>query len=495
MNTRPLLSRNVFLLAASYVAIVLIVLIAYLYVISFSLGYRMVIVVHGGALFFLGCAIFLKQLRRFLIFVAVFCIPLQFGYHLIHEPVTAMESQPFVSGIRIDSVDVILMLLYAHWAVLISRDKGRRRVRLGHPIGTLLLIWIVYCFVASLWTSVQWRYSLFEVIELTKGFLLYLYVVNNTASKEDFLAVVYGLFANTLAHGGYLLMQYVTGLNYSIHGVLFGHIGPEGFRSVGFFGSPDAASALISVVFPVGVAYFLCFTGRTRRSGIAVSLILLVIAVMCTKVRASGFAILISSFTILWLCYWRGWISSWRLTQMILVGAVLLALISPFVVERFRTGTYGADRIPLMLTAVNMIKDQPVLGVGVNNYAFRVEHYVPLKLKYTWSYIVHNEYLLRLAETGAVGFLLYYSLLLAVMVRLWRTTRSPDVWIFVVSAGFLAALIGSLPHRLVSFYHYLNFFLQWCVVLALTQVMTTFEQERQTAIEANPESGEERKAA
>jgi O-antigen ligase len=116
-------------------------------------------------------------------------------------------------------------------------------------------------------------------------------------------------------------------------------------------------------------------------------------------------------------------------------------------------------------------------------------------MKYAWTYIVHNEYLLRLAETGIIGFLLFYFLVLVVIIRLWRTARSPDPWIFVVSGGLFAALIGSLPHRMVSVYHYLSFFLQWCVVLALTQVMTVFERERVTEIEAGPSSGEEKEAA
>lgn len=493
MNIGTLSSRNVLLLMASFVAIALI---SYFYVISFSLGWRMIAVVHGGAAFFLGCAWFSRDLPRFLLFVAIFCIPLQFGYHVIHDPVLTMESQPFVSGTRIDSVDVVLILLYVHWAVLLSRDKGARRIRLGHPVGTLLLIWIVYCFVSSLWTSVLWKYSLFECVELSKAFLLFLYLVNNVSSRQDFLAVVYGLFANTMTHGAYLVGQYVTGLNYTLHGelsTLFS--GPEDFRAVGFFGGPDGASVLISVVFPVGVAYLVCFPGRLRRICAVAAVILLVLGLLCTKIRAGWLAVLVSSVTVLWICYLRGWISSRRITKFVFIGVVLLVLISPFVVERFRLGSYGHARVPLVLTAVNMIKEHPVLGVGINNYAFRVAPYIPFKLRYAWTYIVHNEYLLMLAETGAIGFLLYYSLLLLALVLLWRITRSSDKWLFVVSAGFFAALIGSLPHRMFSIYHCLNFFLQWCVVLALTQAMTTFERERRAAIEANAESRKEKEAA
>ncbi len=486
MNSDTLSPRNIFLFMAAFVAIAVF---AYFYVASFALGYRAVFVMHGGAVLFLGCAIFLRNLSRFLLFAAVFCIPLQFGYHIIHQPVLEIESQPFVAGIRIDCVDVILVLLYAHWAVLISRDKGRRRVRFGHPIGTVLLIWIAYCFVSSFWTSVQLRYSIFEVIELLKGYLFYVYLVNNVSSKEDFLAVVYGLFASTVAHALYIVVQYITKMNYTVHAELVEYVGPEGFRSAGFFGSPDAASAFISIIFPVAVAYFVCFRGELRRLGTLVLIGLFGIAIMCTKVRATGFAVLISSVSILWICYLRGWMSSRRMTKLVLVGGLLLLLVIPFSVERFRTGTYGEDRIPLLLTAVNMFKEHAALGVGTNNYAFRVAPYIPLKMKYSWTYIVHNEYLLRLAETGVIGFLIYYFLILLVFIRLVQSTGSPDPWVFVVSAGLLAAMIGSLLHRMVSIYHYVSFFTEWCVIMAMAEVMFTFERERRAKASAGAKSG------
>ena len=138
-----------------------------------------------------------------------------------------------------------------------------------------------------------------------------------------------------------------------------------------------------------------------------------------------------------------------------------------------------ATRVPLMYTAVNMIKDNWLMGVGVNNYPFhQITRHVPLHLRYAWSYIVHNEYLLRLAETGIIGTLLYYTLTLLMMIKLWRSTRSSDPWVFLVSAGLFAAMIGSIPHRVVSYYHYVNFFMQLCVVLALTQYMGTLDMRK-----------------
>ena len=57
------------------------------FVYAFTLGWRAVALFPLGVGFLLTCALFLGRLRDFLLFLVVFMIPLQFGYHLVHQPV------------------------------------------------------------------------------------------------------------------------------------------------------------------------------------------------------------------------------------------------------------------------------------------------------------------------------------------------------------------------------------------------------------------------
>jgi O-antigen ligase len=210
----------------------------------------------------------------------------------------------------------------------------------------------------------------------------------------------------------------------------------------------------------------------------AAGLFLVLMAMMFTKVRAAGFAVLVSSSTLLFVSFIRGRISSGTFLKAVTAGLIIMVVTAPLVAHRFETGTWGEDRAPLMATAIQMIKDHWILGVGVNNYPFDILQYVPPRLRGTWSYTVHNEYLLRWSETGAIGFLIYYTLNVVLGLKLWRLTRSQDPWIFVVAAGLFSWLIGSIPHRIFSYYHYINWFLQFCVILALTYLASTLEAAR-----------------
>jgi hypothetical protein len=62
-------------------------------------------------------------------------------------------------------------------------------------------------------------------------------------------------------------------------------------------------------------------------------------------------------------------------------------------------------------------------------------------------------------------------MLAVAMTQFWKVRRSSNLRVYAFSVGLFADLVGSLPYRMVSFYHYLNLFLQLCVVLAVASVL------------------------
>jgi len=465
-----------------------LLLLAYVYVTAFSIGWRMVAVVHAAVFFFLGCAVFMRNLSSVFLFALICCIPLQYGYHVSYHPLVGVESRPFSSGIRIDVTDVFLGLLYVRWLFLAGlRGEKRFPVTIGGTIGAILLLWIGYLLFAALLKSTNPQYSIYEVVELFKAFLLFFYLVNNVQTERDLKIVVYALFSVTVAHALYICFQTVTGINYDLHGVASTHnVELEGFRPAGFFGSWDASAILISMVLPVGLAFFIIKRDSPHRWLGLAGLIVVVIALLFTKVRATWLAVCVSTLMVLWLTSFRQRISARSVGKAIAAALAILILASPFIGRRLLSGTYGEDRLPLIYTAVNMIKDNWLLGVGLNNYFFHIDQYMPLSSGEEWRYTVHNEYLLWLAETGIFGFLLYYLLLLLAIARLWRTTQSTNPWIFAVSVGFCAALVASLPNRVLTFYHFLNTFLMYSVVLALTYCAKRLDDASAEEAEPSP---------
>lgn len=455
------------------------VLLGYAYVYAFAAGKKMVFILHASGFLFFGTALFLRDFKSFLVFSLIAAVPLQLDYHLLYEPLKGIESTPFMAGITVDITDLILLVLYAHWLMVLSVTRGRHSLTIAGPFGTVLLLWITYVFVSGLLVSEHFQYTFYEFVALFKGFLIFFYLVNNATTHKDLRIIVYGLFAGTLAHAVYIILQYVTGLNYTLHGEFQAYVGPEGYRSIGFFGSPDAAASMMSLVLPVGLAYFVVVGTQFKRAWAMSAIFMVIIALLFTKVRAAWGAVLVSSVTLLLVGSLRGRISSRTLAKAATAAMIVVVLISPLVAKRFEVGTWGEDRAPLMLTAVNMFKDHWVFGVGANNYPLGIKQYVPPRMRTAWSYTVHNEYLLRLAETGLIGFILYYWLNLILALKLWKVTRSRDPWLFLVSAGLFAAMVGSVPHRIFSLYHYLNFFMQFCVILALGHLASSLDSSKQ----------------
>jgi O-Antigen ligase len=472
-----------------FLLFLLFAVVGLLYLAMFATGGKPIVVAYLLSALFLGFALSIRHVRPYLIFVLILCIPLQLGHHILYDPVKGMESTPFMSGIRVDITDLILLALYAHWIAAASFTKRMPRLKIGHPFGAILLIWIIFQFLSSSVTAVHFRYSVYECISLFKGFLLFFYLVNNTSSMEDLRLIVYALFAATMEHALYVVWQYATGLNYALDGTLTTYVGPEGFRSVGFFGDPDSAAAMMSVVFPMALACYFIIRKRSSRFWLIAGMFLVLIAIMFTQVRSAGFAVIVSSVTLLLLAYMRRRINSALFFKVGVSVTILLVAISPFVIHRFEVGTWGQDRWPLMVTAWQMIKSHWILGVGVNNYQFEITKYLPLSLRQTWEYIVHDQYMLIWAETGLFGFLIYYTLNLVLGIKLWRLTRSESPWIFIVSAGLFSWLIGSIPHRIFSLYHEINLYLLFCVVLALTYLASTLNSGTASAPGTNPEPG------
>lgn len=102
----------------------------------------------------------------------------------------------------------------------------------------------------------------------------------------------------------------------------------------------------------------------------------------------------------------------------------------------------GMGRNNFWKEAEGMIRDFPILGVGLNTYTEVAPHY-----KVTWGGYPHNCYLQMAAETGLVGLFCF----IWIIARLyWNSLRNltliKDFYLNAISLGFLAGLFGYLCH-------------------------------------------------
>jgi O-antigen ligase len=95
-----------------------------------------------------------------------------------------------------------------------------------------------------------------------------------------------------------------------------------------------------------------------------------------------------------------------------------------------------------MQMAWRVISDSPILGVGAGAYAFVFRQYLTPGLRQNWLFVVHNEYLLRWAETGIIGLSSLLAFWLGAFRVAMRASHASDRTTIALGVGCSAAVIA-----------------------------------------------------
>jgi O-antigen ligase len=142
-------------------------------------------------------------------------------------------------------------------------------------------------------------------------------------------------------------------------------------------------------------------------------------------------------------------IFSWKL--IFVIGPV--AVISMFIprissrILNITNSSQDASRISLWKTAIKMIKDHPILGVGNGNYVSRYDEYVKRypELKYPWftHYPCHNSYLKVASEMGIFGIISFVCMLAFSLIRVKQVvSNAKDKFYRYFCIGIFASMVG-----------------------------------------------------
>jgi O-antigen ligase len=261
--------------------------------------------------------------------------------------------------------------------------------------------------------------------------------------------------------------------------------GPAGLgRTGGTVGPPNAAAGYLGVLLPAAAAVLLTRLGRGQKILAAAALGLGLLALLFTFSRGGWIACAVALAGLGGLAWWRGWI---KLPVVLLLAAgagLVLVLAQDLIVARWLTNDPTAGRVPLLQMAGRIIADHPLLGVGANNFSVVLPHYVTPEFSGDWIYIVHNKYLLVLAEAGLGGLLAFLWFLAATVRQAWQRGRLADPLLGPLAWGLAAALTGRLIHmNMDTFKDRPSTQLLWVVaalVAALTGIGVPQAQEERT---------------
>jgi O-antigen ligase len=355
----------------------------------------------------------------------------------------------------------------------------RRRIQFPVPFRILLF----FCIWAALSTALSpFPGDTTALIDLAKITLVFLVAVNvlwHRQALRIFLLAYVTCFALYPVRG--------TIFNYYIYG--YADFGRPSWRLL--FGNANDMAALTLLALALAAGFLQKDAPRLIRFGAFLACLVFPFVVLLTQSRA-GFLGL-AAFGM--LAVFSG--GRHRLRVVVALIAIALAVIAVAPTDvwqrvsglRYGTATATIDmmdpegsageRWRIALTALEIIRDHPVLGVGIGRYHEANVAYSPL----IGSKSVHNTYLEVLAETGAPGAFLFLWFLITLILRARRTRRdahalreSPE-WrrLQLLELG----LYGFLVAGLFGTYGFLSMlYIYLAVLFAQTELLRTLAAER-----------------
>jgi len=408
------------------------------------------------------------MIKRLLLAIVILDIPFHLDISLGHDEY--FSGLNAITGFELSLMTFCLVALYLLWLVEAVANKFATKQRLC-PLGWPPLLYVI---VAGTSFGIATNKSLaaYELWLLLQIFLLFVYVVKHMRSEKDILFVVrimiFGLFMQSLVMLGLSLVGESITIGPYVGRVDGDHMGRIG----GTVGSPNTASGYISVLLASCLALIITAPNRWQLVAASITLIFATIALTLTLSRGGWAAAAVSLGFFCTFAWWRGWLAT-KIPLLISVSAlIIVAIFHQSFIERLFGDDGGAaqSRIPLMYLALDIAADHPFLGVGANNFAAVMDPYVTYPdYSGVWVHVVHNKYLLVLAETGIVGLITYLLFLLVAIRQGLRVAMLDIRQASPLALGLTAGLLGQMLHMSVDLFHSRSLVeQQWlCIALIL----------------------------
>ncbi len=368
-------------------------------------------------------------------------------------------------GMTIAKLFILAALLV--WAVrtLVRQDQYLLRALFGHKTGLFLLGSILVAFSTLVQTKIRPYFSQFFVQGISL-YLLYLLIVGVIQAKTRvfqwcFAALLIGTVPSSL--GG--VYEAVTG-NLIMKGRIQTPFGPEvlstqhslytseagRYRIASFSGDTGMHGVHWAVYGPLSLA--VPFLVRRKWMKVAAWGFVMLTIVNClgTGTRTGMGSLLFGLIVFFALARIRHkpQIAVASMVAALMLGTMLGAPLERILGKEHKAEVSTAWRVAMAKLAVRMVRDHPVLGVGVGNYVglyYKYAEEVPEANR--TPVVMHNGYLAVWSEQGTLGLTMFLGVFTSLAWILIRTMRRPaNDYVHYVSVALLGALVAHLMTQL-----------------------------------------------
>ena len=375
--------------------------------------------------------------------------------------------------------DLPFLVLMAYWLIEIIYRKQKVFFPKSNWMALAFLAWASL----SLINAPVLSYGIFDLLRTLKFYLLYLYFANNVRSKKEVKTLINFFLIGVILQGLLCLYQYVSQDISYIFGNLFGQqdlytpgvlnkFGQQFFkitevsetirRGSGTVGPINQEALYFEFLLPV--AFLLSLTMAKLRSNAfnLLTLVLGLLGLIVTFSRGGLVGLFVGMSTVLLFARVFKLISEKRFLITLVIGLFIgIALIPQF--SRFITTRPEATsaRLHLNKVGLDMVRANPILGVGLNNHNVVVSEYNPDTYIF-FNMPTHNHYLIVASEIGIPGLVFFSGFLVLTFMLALKAARTSDLYLASVAVGIFGGLVAITVHILVDFLGtHTNFTLLW----------------------------------
>jgi putative inorganic carbon (HCO3(-)) transporter len=411
----------------------------------------------------LALMLFFRDVKTPFFYLLVILLPIFIARYLVAIP--DIEHPGLLNVPVLYSYEIALYVFIFLWFIefIAGRGEGLFLPRTTWPLALLFVPAILSMFYA-----LDWTFGAFELFRMFEMFLFFLVVVNYLRTDRQLKTVIIVLGADIVFQSVLAILQFIDPWRmYDLlaqFGIYMGisHATPydptSPIRACGTTGYCNSLAGFFELTVPLFASlYFFYPLSKAWKRAIIALLALSLVALLVTFSRGGLLAMGVAAVALLVIGIRRfPELSKHVLRVAFAVGvqlAIIFALLSEklFMRVRFFMETMEDEvRVALMVNAIEMIKDNPLVGVGLNNFPEAFYKYEVTGLDFEMLFPVHNTWLLIASEQGFLGLAAFLLFMVYIFFDARRAIRSGSRLHAATAVGLAAGLIAWFTHNMVA---------------------------------------------
>ena len=381
---------------------------------------------------------------------AFFCLISDLGYIYFFMLIAPLGT---VSGVSHETIRLLKWAVIGMITLLAFQKIMLTKVSLLTPrtrLTRFMLLFLAWGVVTTFF-SVSPARSILELLRISSFFVLFLLVFNTLETKADIRKLIRAWFFIFGAVALYGIWQ---------------HFGEGVTRIYSVFSNPNGLGEFCFITAPLVVSLGVYEDERSRRIWYYLIFCLLALTLFLTGSRASWLSTLVAVMAVGILVKKRKLVFSALGLSALVAFAVVVSPVLGSVFGQVTRLSGGLSFRPfLWVSAFDLIKDYPFLGVGLNALGEVLPQYSAVKIPAIYAHLsgflksgaVHNFYLQIVAQMGIAGLLLFLYFLRVgfVEIRAMRRREEDPHSKAILTAGF-ALILATIAHAFFETSHVLG---------------------------------------